>query len=256
MVQRVLIEVSGIVQGVGFRPHVYSLATALDLRGFVQNRGSHLFIDVEGEAHSLDTFLQEILVGAPGARRCRSGRVSRGGRCSSPRFRDRSECLRHRRRHPHYAGHRHVRRLPRGALRSGEPTFPISFHQLHELRAAVHDRDRDSLRSRPDDHAPVPHVRGVRARVPRSFESSFSRRADCLPALRTGPCRIGPRIGSLSGRRRCEGDDRSARRWSQRRHQRAGRVLTSRATRRTKPPWQNFAGGSAATRSRSRSWCR
>ena len=31
------IAISGIVQGVGFRPFVYGLATRLGLRGFVKN---------------------------------------------------------------------------------------------------------------------------------------------------------------------------------------------------------------------------
>jgi len=35
--QRIAIDVRGIVQGVGFRPFVYRLATRLSLTGFVQN---------------------------------------------------------------------------------------------------------------------------------------------------------------------------------------------------------------------------
>ena len=65
MVERVLIDVRGVVQGVGFRPHVYTLATAMDLRGFVRNEGAHVFIDIEGEARSLTTFLDRLTRDAP-----------------------------------------------------------------------------------------------------------------------------------------------------------------------------------------------
>jgi hydrogenase maturation protein HypF len=65
MGERVLIEVRGMVQGVGFRPCVHALATALELRGLVQNRGSHLVIDVEGESRALDTFLKRLPSSAP-----------------------------------------------------------------------------------------------------------------------------------------------------------------------------------------------
>jgi hydrogenase maturation protein HypF len=54
------IDVSGIVQGVGFRPFIYDLATRLGLNGFVRNQTGGVLIEVEGEAHSLDRFLVEL----------------------------------------------------------------------------------------------------------------------------------------------------------------------------------------------------
>ena len=65
MIERVLVDVRGLVQGVGFRPHVYTLATALELRGFVRNQGAHVLIDVEGESRSLETFLACLTDSAP-----------------------------------------------------------------------------------------------------------------------------------------------------------------------------------------------
>ena len=65
MIERALIDVTGLVQGVGFRPFVHSLATALDLRGFVQNRGSHLFVDIEGDPGALAAFVERLSTTAP-----------------------------------------------------------------------------------------------------------------------------------------------------------------------------------------------
>ena len=58
--QRHQIEVRGIVQGVGFRPHVYALAKRLGLSGFVQNRRGCVCIEVEGEPAALDRFVSEL----------------------------------------------------------------------------------------------------------------------------------------------------------------------------------------------------
>jgi hydrogenase maturation protein HypF len=58
--ERRAIAVQGVVQGVGFRPFVYGLASRLDLRGFVKNRTGGVLIEVEGECRSLDSFLAEL----------------------------------------------------------------------------------------------------------------------------------------------------------------------------------------------------
>ena len=54
------LRVSGIVQGVGFRPFIYSLANQLDLYGWVRNTSSGVEIEVDGTPEALDTFLSEI----------------------------------------------------------------------------------------------------------------------------------------------------------------------------------------------------
>jgi hydrogenase maturation protein HypF len=59
-VDRRAIAVTGIVQGVGFRPFVFDLATRLGLRGFVRNQTGGVLIEVEGESPSLDRFLAEL----------------------------------------------------------------------------------------------------------------------------------------------------------------------------------------------------
>ena len=42
----------GIVQGVGFRPYIYRLASDLDLKGHVRNLGNVVEIIIEGEKTS------------------------------------------------------------------------------------------------------------------------------------------------------------------------------------------------------------
>ncbi|GAB4418746.1 MAG: carbamoyltransferase HypF [Thermodesulfovibrionales bacterium] len=63
MVERVRIKVSGIVQGVGFRPYVYNLAESLNLRGYVTNTSEGVDIDVEGE--KVSDFLERLSKEAP-----------------------------------------------------------------------------------------------------------------------------------------------------------------------------------------------
>src|SRR5919199_1553141 len=63
--ERRAVAVHGVVQGVGFRPFVYGLASRLALRGFVQNRTGGVLIEVEGEAPSLDLFLTQLVAAPP-----------------------------------------------------------------------------------------------------------------------------------------------------------------------------------------------
>ena len=53
------------MQGVGFRPHVYSLATTLDLAGAVWNDGNGAVAEVEGEPAALDAFCLRVASEAP-----------------------------------------------------------------------------------------------------------------------------------------------------------------------------------------------
>jgi hydrogenase maturation protein HypF len=54
------IAIRGAVQGVGFRPFVYRLATAMKLLGWVLNSPQGVFIEVEGEKEDLDSFLLRL----------------------------------------------------------------------------------------------------------------------------------------------------------------------------------------------------
>ncbi|MEN8235756.1 MAG: carbamoyltransferase HypF [Actinomycetota bacterium] len=63
------LRVSGIVQGVGFRPYVYGLATGLGIAGFVGNDTDGVFIEIEGDDATLDQFVDDLAAQAPPAAR-------------------------------------------------------------------------------------------------------------------------------------------------------------------------------------------
>ncbi len=63
---RVKINVSGIVQGVGFRPFIYRLAVRNGLKGYVRNRGdAGVEILLEGDAKGIDNFMIALTVEKP-----------------------------------------------------------------------------------------------------------------------------------------------------------------------------------------------
>ena len=59
------IRVLGVVQGVGFRPFVYQLATELGLAGHVGNDSEGVFVAVEGGASSVEQFEARLIGEAP-----------------------------------------------------------------------------------------------------------------------------------------------------------------------------------------------
>jgi len=58
--RRLRVCVNGVVQGVGFRPFVYTTAAALGLAGSVRNDSSGAIIEVEGDAGDVDEFLNRL----------------------------------------------------------------------------------------------------------------------------------------------------------------------------------------------------
>jgi len=59
------IEVSGIVQGVGFRPYVYRLATGRRLRGTIRNTSAGVTIEIQGPAETVQDFVERLPAEAP-----------------------------------------------------------------------------------------------------------------------------------------------------------------------------------------------
>ncbi len=60
MRERLKIIIRGAVQGVGFRPFVFRLASEMNLNGYVLNSSKGVFIEVEGENEKLKKFLIRI----------------------------------------------------------------------------------------------------------------------------------------------------------------------------------------------------
>jgi hydrogenase maturation protein HypF len=59
------IHITGVVQGVGFRPFVYGLATRYGLRGWVCNTSAGVDIEVDGPDDTLDRFVAALTTEAP-----------------------------------------------------------------------------------------------------------------------------------------------------------------------------------------------
>jgi hydrogenase maturation protein HypF len=59
-IQRLRITLRGAVQGVGFRPFVYRLATEMNLTGWVLNSSAGLVVEVEGSPDRLAVFEQRL----------------------------------------------------------------------------------------------------------------------------------------------------------------------------------------------------
>ncbi len=59
------IHIRGLVQGVGFRPYVYRLATAKGLRGYVDNSNNGLLIVLQSTPEERDEFLNDLVQSAP-----------------------------------------------------------------------------------------------------------------------------------------------------------------------------------------------
>ncbi|HTX97019.1 MAG TPA: carbamoyltransferase HypF [Mycobacterium sp.] len=59
------ITVTGVVQGVGFRPFVHRIASDLGLAGFVGNNSGAVFLEVQGERASVQEFTRRLRAQAP-----------------------------------------------------------------------------------------------------------------------------------------------------------------------------------------------
>ncbi|MEO7164267.1 MAG: carbamoyltransferase HypF, partial [Bdellovibrionia bacterium] len=62
---RISIRISGSVQGVGFRPYVYALASRFLLFGFVKNQRGNVLIEVQGNRDPITSFLTALKTELP-----------------------------------------------------------------------------------------------------------------------------------------------------------------------------------------------
>ncbi len=63
--RRVRARVTGVVQGVGFRPYVYRLARELELDGYVLNDERGVVVEAEGSSPAVEAFLARLPAEAP-----------------------------------------------------------------------------------------------------------------------------------------------------------------------------------------------
>ena len=117
--QRLRVRVEGTVQGVGFRPFVYRIATELGLAGWVLNDSRGVLIEAEGERASLDALLERLRAEAPPlaiVERITEEAVAAAGEAG---FRITESDRGRRGRGRRLARRGHLRRLPGGAVRPG-----------------------------------------------------------------------------------------------------------------------------------------
>jgi hydrogenase maturation protein HypF len=73
--ERRAIFITGMVQGVGFRPFVFRLAARHRLKGFVKNQSGGVCVEAEGAQSALDTFLNDLSASQPPQARIESIRT-------------------------------------------------------------------------------------------------------------------------------------------------------------------------------------
>jgi hydrogenase maturation protein HypF len=63
--QRLQLQITGAVQGVGFRPFIYHLAQSLSLTGWIRNTDQGVSIELEGATSQLQEFQTRLLIEKP-----------------------------------------------------------------------------------------------------------------------------------------------------------------------------------------------
>ena len=151
--------------------------------------------------------------------------------------------------------HRHVRRLPGRGRRPGRPALPLPVHQLHRLRAPLHDRALASpTTGRPRRWPASRCAPACRAEYDDPADRRFHAQPNACPAC--GPrLRVAP---AATATRRRDGDDAldaavgalcaAGGSWPSR----ASAATTWPSTPPTRPRWPSCGGARHATTSRSR----
>ena len=173
-----------MVQGVGFRPFIYSLAREHGLTGFVLNHSSGVRIEVEGPPAAIERFQSDIRLRRPPLSVIESldaGDIDvthdeafvileseskpSASTPVSPDIAICDDCLRE--------------------YRTRRPPLWLSVYQLHELWGHAHHHSRFAVRPAGDHHGLVSDVPALRSRISRSAQPAFSRATECLRGLRT-----------------------------------------------------------------------
>ncbi|MDT8435246.1 MAG: carbamoyltransferase HypF [Gemmatimonadota bacterium] len=81
------LHVTGVVQGVGFRPFVHRLAVRHGLGGWVRNESGRVFVHVEGGSEALEAFAADLVALAPPLARIDRLDVEPASPCGEAEFR-------------------------------------------------------------------------------------------------------------------------------------------------------------------------
>ena len=251
--RRLRICVRGVVQGVGFRPFVYTTAAAAGLTGSVRNDSSGAIVEVEGDDRRRRGVPDQAAAPAATARgrskRCRQQDIPLRGR---HRVHHRGHLPIRRRTHPRLTRRRDVRRLRGRTARPGQPALPAPVRQLHQLRAPVHHHRLAALRPRRhDDGRASPCATTVPASTP-TPPTAASTPNRCAAPTAGRRCATGRTTdGSPTARTGC-GRPESCCATAAYSRSRASAAITWPATRPTSSPSPSCADASAAATSRSR----
>jgi len=139
-----LIEIKGLVQGVGFRPFIYRIAAGFHLNGQVENRNDGVFIVVNCDEKTVKSFIQAIWEQAPQAAAIESVDF----RITDTKFFDDFQIVKSR-----TVSNRITDISPDIAvcedclrdMKTQKKPHRLSFHKLHQLRAAFHNNTKYSL---------------------------------------------------------------------------------------------------------------
>ena len=80
------VSVRGVVQGVGFRPFIYQLATRHNLKGWVCNTSEDVRIEIEGDFRDIEQFLGGLREQAPPLSHIEDITVTRGSPANYEKF--------------------------------------------------------------------------------------------------------------------------------------------------------------------------
>ena len=133
------ISVKGVVQGVGFRPFVYGLATRLDLHGWVCNTSGGVEILVDGQSSNLEKFVQSLSLEKPPLAKIDSIQVDEAPCDSSSSFEIHVSQNVEGAYQPISPGYGNLSRLRTRTVRSERQALSISVHQLHSLWTTLYD---------------------------------------------------------------------------------------------------------------------
>ena len=161
MIIRKRIDLQGIVQGVGFRPYVFRLATESNLAGVISNTSSGVTRRGRGLVRGGRRVRLAFAAGTAAACTHHSARCHGHSVPWRIGFSNSAEPQRRACADADLGGRGHVRRLPWRNVRPGGQAIWLPFHQLHQLRPALHDCPRHPLRPALYLDGGVPDVRGV-----------------------------------------------------------------------------------------------